>query len=408
MRSVYLDNNATTRVDPEVVQTMLPFFTDQFANPSSGHNFGSSASAAITTARRQLQALIGAEFEHEIVFTSGGTESDNAAILSALEIMPDRTQIVTSVVEHPAVLTLCAHLEKRHGIKVHRIPVDQHGRLDLQAYRMALSPHVAIVSIMWANNETGTIFPVAQLASLAKEVGAIFHTDAVQAVGKLPIHLKSSAIDMLSLSGHKLHGPKGIGALWVRRGVRFEAMIKGGHQERGRRAGTANTAGIVGLGKAAELALKFMEDENGRVRSLRDRLEKELLQRIPDAFVTGTPLERLPNTSNIAFEQVEADGILLHLDRYGIACSSGSACTSDSPEPSHVLTAMNIPHISALGVIRFSLSRDNCDDDIDYVLDVLPGIVSDLRGSSSVTPKRAKRRRPLGFVDPKEKGRNPS
>ncbi|MDL2410335.1 cysteine desulfurase NifS [Rhizobium calliandrae] len=407
MRSVYLDNNATTRVDPEVVQAMLPFFTDQFANPSSGHNFGASASAAIMTARRQLQALIGAEFEHEIVFTSGGTESDNSAILSALELMPDRTQIVTSAVEHPAVLTLCAHLEKTRGIKVHRIPVDRHGRLDLRTYRATLTPHVALVSIMWANNETGTIFPVADLANLAKEVGAFFHTDAVQAVGKLPMNLKSSAIDMLSLSGHKLHGPKGIGALWVKRGVRFYPMIKGGHQERDRRAGTENTAGIVGLGKAAELALSFMEDENGRVRSLRDRLEKGLLQRIPDAFVTGDQQKRLPNTSNIAFGQVEGDGLLLLLDRYGIACSSGSACTSDSPEPSHVLTAMNIPHISTKGVVRFSLSRDNCDEDIDHVLDVLPGIVSSLRDGSSFRPKPAKRRGPLGFFKPTGTDGNP-
>ncbi|AGB73561.1 MULTISPECIES: cysteine desulfurase NifS [Rhizobium] len=408
MRSVYLDNNATTRVDPEVVQAMLPFFTDQFANPSSSHSFGASASAAIMTARKRLQALIGAEFEHEIVFTSGGTESDNAAILSALEIMPDRTQIVTSAVEHPAVLTLCAHLERTRGIKVHRIPVDRHGRLDLRTYRAALTPHVALVSIMWANNETGAIFPVADLAKLAKEVGAFFHTDAVQAVGKLPMDLKSSAIDMLSLSGHKLHGPKGIGALWVKRGVRFDPMIKGGHQERDRRAGTENTAGIVGLGKAAELASSFMKEENGRVRSLRDRLERGLLQRIPDAFVTGDKQKRLPNTSNIAFDQVDGDGLLLLLDRYGIACSSGSACTSQSPQPSHVLTAMNIPDISSHGVIRFSLSRDNCEEDIDRVLDVLPGIVGSLRDGSSFKPTPAKRRRPLAFMKPTETDGNTS
>ncbi|AZO19317.1 cysteine desulfurase NifS [Mesorhizobium sp. M1E.F.Ca.ET.045.02.1.1] len=382
MKPVYLDNNATTRVDPEVVQAMLPFFTDHFGNPSSIHAFGASVGAAVKTARRQLQALIGAEFDHEVIFTSGGTESDNAAILSALEAMPDRTEIVTSAVEHPAVLSLCADLEKRRDITVHRIPVDRYGRLNLEAYRAALSPRVAIVSVMWANNETGTIFPVAELAELAKEVGALFHTDAVQAVGKIPIDLKSTPIDMLSLSGHKLHGPKGIGALYVKRGVRFRSQIKGGHQERNRRAGTENTPGIVGLGKAAELAMKFMDDENTRVKALRDRLEKGLLQRIPNAFVTGDPLERLPNTANVAFEYIEGEGMLLLLNREGIACSSGSACTSGSLEPSHVLRAMDIPYTAAHGAIRFSFSRDNDEEDVDRVLDVMPGIVEKLRDLS--------------------------
>ncbi|PDT50644.1 MULTISPECIES: cysteine desulfurase NifS [Sinorhizobium] len=379
MRSIYLDNNATTRVDPEVVEEMLPFFTDQFGNPSSTHAFGSSAGVAVRKARRQLQALIGAEFDSEIAFTSGGTESDNAAILSALEVMPERKEIVTSAVEHPAVLTLCADLEKTRRVKVHRIPVDRLGRLDLDAYKAALSPRVAIVSIMWANNETGTIFPAIELANLAKEVGALFHTDAVQAVGKVPIDLKSTAIDLLSLSGHKLHGPKGSGALYIRRGVPFRSLIKGGHQERGRRAGTENTPGIVGLGKAAELALKFMDDENTRVKSLRDRLEKGVLQRVPYAVVTGDPLERLPNTASISFHQVEADGMLFLLSRYGISCSSGSACSSGSPEPSHVLKAMNYPDSAAQGTIRFSFSRHNNEEDVDRVLEVIPGIVEKLR-----------------------------
>ncbi len=379
---VYLDNNATTRCDEEVVKAMLPYFSEQFGNPSSMHAFGASVGGAVKAARASLQKLLGAEFDHEIVFTAGGTESDNMAILSALEAAPERTEIITSAVEHPAVLSLCAHLEKARGIKVHVIPVDTKGLLDIEAYRAALSENVAIVSIMWANNETGTIFPVAELAELAKEVGALFHTDAVQAVGKIPIDLKSTQIDMLSLSGHKLHGPKGIGALYVRRGVKFRSLIKGGHQERGRRAGTENTPGIVGLGKAAEQALANMEDENTRVAALRDRLEKGLLQRIPNSFVTGNPLERLPNTSNIAFEYIEGEGILLLMNREGIAASSGSACTSGSLEPSHVLRAMKVPYTAAHGAIRFSFSRDNTDADVDRVLEVMPPIIDKLRSMS--------------------------
>ncbi|RWK59771.1 cysteine desulfurase NifS [Mesorhizobium sp.] len=384
MKVVYLDNNATTRVDPEVVESMLPLLTHQFGNPSSAHGFGALAGAALKNARGQLQALIGAEFDDEITFTSGGTESDNAAILSALEVMPDRTEIVTSAVEHPAVLTLCAHLEETRRVRVHRIPVDSHGRLDVDAYRAALSPNVAIVSIMWANNETGTIFPVAKLAELAKEVGALFHTDAVQAVGKLPIDLKSTAIDMLSLSSHKLHGPKGAGALFVKRTVRFHSLIKGGHQESDRRAGTENTPGIVGLGMAAELALKFMDGETRRIKRLRDRLEKGLLQRVPNTFVNGDPLERLPNTTNITFEFIQGNGILKLLDREGIACSYGSACTSGCSEPSHVLSAMKIPH----GAVRFSFARDNDQEDVDRVLEVLPAIVEKLRDAPVSGPDR--------------------
>ncbi|RAZ71761.1 cysteine desulfurase NifS [Mesorhizobium atlanticum] len=387
MRPVYLDNNATTRVDPEVVQAMLPFFTDQFGNPSSAHAYGASVGAAMKKARRQLQVLIGAQFDDEITFTSGGTESDNAAILSALEVTPDRTEIVTSAVEHPAVLTLCGHLEQVRRIKIHRIPVDRRGRLDLDAYKAVLSPRVAIVSIMWANNETGMIFPVTMLAELAKEVGALFHTDAVQAVGKVPIDLKSTAIDMLSLSGHKLHGPKGVGALWIRRGVQFHSLIKGGHQQYGRRAGTENTPGIVGLGMAAELALKFLDDTATRVKSLRDRLEDGILQRIPNTSVTGDRMERLPNTANISFENTESDGIPHLLGRVGIACSSGSACTSGSMEPSHVLSAMKTPH----GAVRFSLARDNSEADVDRVLEVMPTIVGKLRGSPSPGPRERSR-----------------
>lgn len=379
---VYLDNNATTACDAAVVEAMLPFFTEQFGNPSSMHAFGAKVGGAVKTARGQLQALLGAEFDHEIVYTASGTESDNSAIMSALEALPGRDEVITSVVEHPAILALCDWLEKTGRAKVHRIPVDSKGRLELDAYRQALSDRTAIVSFMWANNETGTIFPVEALAEMAKAYGALFHTDAVQAVGKVPIKLKGSGIDMLSLSGHKLHGPKGIGALYIKRGTRFKPFLKGGHQERGRRAGTENTPGIVGLGKAAELALAHMGDEQTRVKDLRDRLEKGLLQRISHSFVTGNPDERLPNTANIAFEYIEGEGILLLLNKAGIAASSGSACTSGSLEPSHVLRAMKVPYTAAHGAIRFSFARDNTDADVDRVLEALPPIVEKLRSMS--------------------------
>jgi cysteine desulfurase len=379
MRPVYLDNNATTRVDPKVVNAMLPFFTEQFGNASSMHAFGSEVGAALKHARQQLQALLGTEFDHEIVYTGSGTESDNTALLSALETQTGRDEIVTSVVEHPAILALCQWLQKNRGVKVHYTPVDSRGRLDIDAYRKALGPKTAIASIMWANNETGTIFPVEQLADLAHDAGALFHTDAVQAVGKVPIDLKTSEIDMLSLSGHKLHAPKGVGALYVRRGVRMRPLLRGGHQERGRRASTENAPAIVGLGVAAELALEHMQDEQTRVKGLRDRLEKGLQQRIGNAIVTGDPESRLPNTANIAFEFIEGEGILLLLNKEGIACSSGSACTSGSLEPSHVLRAMKVPYTAAHGAIRFSFSRENTDQDVDRVLEVMPGVVDKLR-----------------------------
>jgi len=379
---VYLDNNATTRCDPQVVAAMLPFFTEQFGNASSMHAFGAEVGGAINKARKSLQALLGAEFDHEIVYTGGGTEADSTAILSALETQTGRNEIITSAVEHPAILTLVAHLEKTGRAKVHIIPVDAKGRLDMEAYRKALSDKTAIVSIMWANNETGTIFPVEKLAEMAHSVGALFHTDAVQAVGKIPMDLKSTEIDMLSLSGHKLHGPKGIGALYVRKGVRLRPLIRGGHQERGRRAGTENAPAIIGLGKAAELAAAHMADENTRVAALRDRLESALLQRIGASFVTGDPEHRLPNTANIAFEYIEGEAILLLMNREGIAASSGSACTSGSLEPSHVLRAMNVPYTAAHGAIRFSFSRENDDTDVDRVIEAMPGIIAKLREMS--------------------------
>lgn len=382
MTGIYMDNNATTRVDPQVIAEMLPYFTEQFGNPSSMHSFGGDVGEKIEWARGQIQKLLGAEHDTEIIFTSCGTESDSTAILSALAAYPARKEIVTSTVEHPAVLALCEHLEKQGEYKIHRIGVDGKGRLDMDAYARALSDKVAVVSIMFANNETGTIFPVEALARMAKPHGALFHTDAVQAVGKIPLDMKNSAIDMLSLSGHKLHAPKGVGALYVRRGTRFRPFLRGGHQERGRRAGTENTTGIIGLGKAAELALSHMHIENTQVKTLRNRLEQGILAVVPNCFVTGDPDHRLPNTCNIAFEYIEGEAILLLLSHQGIAASSGSACTSGALEPSHVMRAMNIPYTAAHGSTRFSLSRENTQAEIDRVIEVMPKIIAQLRALS--------------------------
>jgi len=378
MEGIYLDNNATTRVDPAVVEAMLPYFTEQFGNPSSMHEFGNQVGHAIRKARKQVQSLLGAAYDSEIIFTSCGTESDSTAILSALRAQPERNEIITTVVEHPAVLSLCEHLEK-DGFKVHYLKVDEHGRLDLDEYRALLSDRVAVVSVMWANNESGTLFPVLEMAEMAHAAGVMFHTDAVQAVGKIPMDLKSSRIDMLSLSGHKLHAPKGIGVLYLRRGVRYRPLLRGGHQERGRRAGTENAPAIVALGKAAEQALEHMDYENTFVAAMRDRLEQGILAQVPHAFVNGDPDNRLPNTSNIAFEFIEGEAILLLLNKLGIAASSGSACTSGSLEPSHVMRAMNIPYTAAHGSMRFSLSRYNTKDEIERVIAAVPPIIAQLR-----------------------------
>jgi cysteine desulfurase len=375
---IYLDNNATTMVSLEVVEAMLPFFTEQFGNPSSLHKFGDKVGRAIKRARKQVQTLLGAEHDSEIVFTSCGTESDSTAILSALKAQPDRKEIITTVVEHPAVLSLCEYLEK-DGYKVHYLEVDGKGRLNMQQYMDLLSDKVAIVSVMWANNESGTLFPVEDMAMLARSAGVMFHTDAVQAVGKLPINLEDSAIDMLSLSGHKLHAPKGVGVLYLRRNTRFRPLLRGGHQERGRRAGTENTASIVALGKACELALENMDFEKTFVPAMRDRLEKGILEAVPNCFVTGDLGNRLPNTCNIAFEYIEGEAILLLLNKLGIAASSGSACTSGSLEPSHVMRAMGIPFTAAHGTVRFSLSRYNRMEEIDRVIEAVPPIVAQLR-----------------------------
>ncbi|MDR9467086.1 cysteine desulfurase NifS [Marinospirillum sp.] len=378
MDTIYLDNNATTRVDPEVVEALLPYLTEQFGNPSSLHSYGNRVGLALKTARQQVQSLLGAEHDSEIVFTSCGTESDSTAILSALKAQPDRREIITTVVEHPAVLALCEYLEKE-GYILHYLKVDDKGRLDLDEYRSLLSDRVALVSVMWANNETGTIFPVEQMAEMAWEAGVMFHTDAVQAVGKIPMNLKNTKIDLLSLSGHKLHAPKGIGVLYLRRGTRFRPLLRGGHQERGRRAGTENSASIVALGKAAEMAEAALEYENTQVRYLRDKLEQGILSRVNYAFATGDVENRLPNTSDIAFEYIEGESILLLLNKFGIAASSGSACTSGSLEPSHVMRAMGLPYTAAHGTVRFSLSRYTTEAEIDRVIEVVPGIIEQLR-----------------------------
>ena len=374
-----MDNNATTRVDPRVLEAILPYFSEYYGNPSSMHSFGGDVGKRLEEARASVQALLGAEYDSEIIFTSCGTESDNTAILSALAIQPSRREIITSVVEHPAILSLCDHLERHEGYKVHYIPVDRLGRVSMEAYAATLSEQVAVVSMMYANNETGTIFPVETMARMAKEKGALFHTDAVQAVGKIALNMQESAIDMLSLSGHKLHAPKGVGALYVRRGTRYRPMLRGGHQERGRRAGTENTTGIIALGLAADMALEHMVYENTVVRALRDRLEAGILAQVPYAFANGDPEHRLPNTSSISFEYIEGEAILMLLSRVGIAASSGSACTSGSLEPSHVLRAMDIPYTAAHGTIRFSLSRETTETEVDWVIAQTPPIVEQLR-----------------------------
>lgn len=382
-RWAYLDNNATTRTDPEVIRVMLPFFSQSFGNPSSAHDFGNAAMAAVSYARQQVQALIGAGHEQEIVFTGGATESNNAALLQALRC-EERNEVVVSSVEHPAILGVVADHEKHQGIVVHRIGVDGRGRLDVAAYRRALSRKTALVSIMWANNETGTVFPIAGLAELAHEAGALFHSDAVQAAGKTPIDLKATKVDLLSLSAHKFHGPKGIGVLYVRKSTKFRAFLRGGRQERARRAGTENVPGIIGLGKAAELAVARMAEDAVRMGTLRDRLERSVLATIGNCFVLGDTACRLPGTSAMAFDGADSEEVLFRLNKAGIAASSGSACSSGNIEPSHVLKAMRVPYDAAMGAVRFSLARDTTSEDISHLLSVLPEIVAAARNTGAV------------------------
>jgi cysteine desulfurase len=377
---IYLDNNATTRTATEVAEAMKPFFTEFYGNPSSMHFFGGGVQKYLDEARGKVGALIGAE-PGEIIFTSCGTESDSTAIWSAVRAYPDKKHIVTTKVEHPGVLNVCKFLETQ-GYRVTYLPVDGEGRLNLEDLKLAVTTETALVSIMWANNETGVVFPVEEAARIVHAKGALFHTDAVQAVGKLPIDLKKTKIDMLSLSGHKLHAPKGIGVLYVRKGARFASFMMGGHQERGRRAGTENVPYIVGMGKAAELALRNMEKENGLVKALRDRLQAGLSGSIKNVRINGGGAERLPNTLNIAFEYVEGESILIMLSEKGICASSGSACTSGSLEPSHVMLSMGVPQTYAHGSIRFSFSVYNSAEDVDAVLKEMPPVIERLRAIS--------------------------
>jgi cysteine desulfurase len=377
VRTIYVDNNATTQVAPEVFEAMKAFLQDVYGNPSSMHFKGGEAQEAMADAREKVAAVVGASPD-EIVFTSCGTESDNAAILGTLESHPEKRHIISTRVEHPAVWTLCKHLEKK-GYRVTMLSVDREGKLDLDELRAAISDDTALVSIMYANNETGIIVPIEENGQSVKSRAIPFHTDAVQAVGKIPLDMKKSTVDILSFSGHKLHAPKGIGVLYIRKGTKFSPFLIGGHQERGRRGGTENIPYIVGLGKACELAARHLEEENNRVRFLRDKLEGGLLERIPDTLVNGDREHRLPNTVSVSFEYVEGESILLMLSNLGICASSGSACTSGSLEPSHVLRAMGIPFTAAHGSVRFSLSIYNTEEDIDYILEQLPPIIERLR-----------------------------
>ena len=378
MNVIYVDNNATTMVAPEVLDAMMPYFSTNYGNPSSMHSFGGNVAGAIKTARENVSNLIGAAPE-EVVFTSCGTESDGTAIRAAIESYPDKKHLVTSRVEHPAIKNLYEALAKK-GYRTTFVPVDSKGRLDIDYLYNSLSDDTAIVSLMWGNNETGVIFPIEEISLEVKSRGILFHTDAVQAVGKIPMNVAETGVDMLSLSGHKFHSPKGIGALYIRKGTKFSPFMVGGHQEFGRRGGTENTASIIGLGKAAELAAAHLA-ENGyeRISQMRDKLEQTLLDKVPNALINGDPTNRLPNTTSVAFEYVEGEAILLMMNEYGICASSGSACTSGSLEPSHVLRAMGVPFTAAHGSIRFSLSRYNTDDEIDVILEKLPPVIERLR-----------------------------
>jgi len=381
---IYLDNNATTQLDPAVIEEMLPFLTKYYGNPSSGYGFAAMARKAINLARERLAALLGCE-PTEIVFTSGGTESNNAVINSVLQLEPRGKNVITSAVEHSAVLRPCQDLAKR-GCLVTFLGVDRHGNLDLGELEAAIRPETTLVSIMWANNETGVVFPVEKIAEICREKGVLFHTDAVQAMGKIPMSLRDTPINFLSLSAHKFHGPKGVGALYANRRTRFSPLIAGGGQENGRRGGTENVASIVGLGKAAEIALKYPREDKYNIRSMRDRFEKSVLEAVNGASVNGAGATRLPNTSSLSFEGIEASAALLLLDREGICCSAGSACRTGSQEASHVLRAMNPSADGARRSLRFSLGRFTTDAQIDRAIQIVPKVIEKLRQSVGRTP----------------------
>ena len=380
MKTVYVDNNATTRVAPEVLEEMLPYFSEYYGNPSSMHFFGGQVQKKVDEARGKVAEFLGAE-PSEIVFTSCGTESDNAAILGTLDSYPEKRHIITTRVEHPAVGNVSTYLGRK-GYRVTELSVDREGRLDLDELRESVTDGTAVVTIMYANNETGVIFPIEEIGEIVKAKGIPFHTDAVQAAGKIPLSMKKSKLDMLSISGHKLHAPKGIGILYIRKGTKFSPFLIGGHQEKGRRGGTENVPYIIGLGKACELAQKHLNEENTKVRALRDYLEAKLLEKIPNTLVNGDRKNKLPNTSSLSFEYVEGESILLLLSDLGICASSGSACTSGSLEPSHVLRAMGVPFTAAHGSIRFSLSIYNTKEEMDYIIEHLPPIIQRLRDIS--------------------------
>jgi cysteine desulfurase len=381
---IYLDNNATTQLDPAVIEEMLPFLTKYYGNPSSGYGFATTARKAINLARERLAALLGCEAT-EIIFTSGGTESNNAVINSALQLDLRGKRVVTSSVEHSAVLRPCQDLAKR-GCDVTFLGVDRHGILDLAELEAAILPGTALVSIMWANNETGVVFPIEKIAEICREKRVLFHTDAVQATGKIPMRLRDSPINFLSLSAHKFHGPKGVGALYVSRQTRFSPLIAGGGQENGRRGGTENVASIIGLGKAAEVALKYLAEGKCNVRSMRDRFEKSVLLAVSGASVNGAGAARLPNTSSLLFEGIESASALLLLDRQGICCSAGSACRTGSQEASHVLRAMNPSSDGARRSLRFSFGRFNTDAQIDRAIEMVPKVIEKLRQSAAPAP----------------------
>src|SRR5437660_3763169 len=374
---IYLDNNATTQLDPAVIEEMLPFLTKYYGNPSSGYGFAAMARKAINLARERLAALLGCE-PTEVVFTSGGTESNNAVINSALQLEARGGHVIASAVEHSAVLRPCQDLAKR-GCAVTFPGVDRHGNLDLSELEAVIRSETALVSIMWANNETGVVFPIEKIAEICRQKGALFHTDAVQATGKIPMRLRDTAINFLSLSAHKFHGPKGVGALYISRRTCFSPLIAGGSQENGRRGGTENVASIVGFGKAAELALNYLAEGKGSVRSMRDRFEKAILESVSGASVNGSGAPRIPNTSSLSFEEIESSAALLLLDRHRICCSAGSACRTGSQEASHVLRAMNPNGDGARRSLRFSFSRFNTEREIDRAIEIVPKAIEKLR-----------------------------
>ena len=395
MKRVYLDYNATTPVEPEVLDAMLPYFSAEFGNASSIHNFGQQARAAVETAREQVAALIGARAQ-EIFFTSGGTESDNHAIFgivslsfpSSLSSTSCRSHIITSLVEHEAVLNACQALEKQ-GVGVSYLPVDQDGLIDPQDLQAALRKETMLITIMHANNELGTVQPLEEIGRVAKQADVYFHSDAVQSAGKIPIDVNQLQLDLLSLSGHKLYAPKGIGALYVRGGTRLKQLLYGGHHQRGVRPGTENVAGIVGLGKAAEIARRSLANDAKRLGALRDQLEHGLLNRVAYARINGARAVRTPNTANLVFPGVEGEALLIALDLKGLACSTGAACSSGAVEPSHVLTAIGLPAEEARASLRFSLGRHTTQADLDFALQIIPAVVGQLRQLSPTYPREA-------------------